>query len=666
MTYWLIKRITIISVLILSLVSCRVKEDHSLEVSSPDGEIKVVVEMQNDTLFYAVSQKLGQAIEPSPMGLELSMPFEGGFKIVSKSKDRYDEWWKPVYGEYSEIHDYYNSLEIALEEKGNLHRRLNIIFRAYNEGVAFRYLIPEQGDSTIWQITKELSAFNFPEGSSAFPIYRTEQTYSNVPVAIEQVGSGALLPFTVRLPNGFASLLDVCVNNYPNILLEPTPHGNLVTSIRGTADITFPYATPWRAILLAKNEGKLIENERMVLNLNPPCAIKDPSWIKAGKTISNESSGIGLDGEKLKKLVDFASENGFKYLQLDWGWYGTEVKWTDKQVEDFSRLMPAKFRNTKWKQNTTANPYTVAKGYVPYGWSDRWKNAYTLVDLDIHELIAYAKTKGVGISLYVEAGQTLRANNLDSLFSEYEAWGLAGLKPGFVKYGTQENTTWIQNMVETAARHHLLLCIHDARIPDGTTRTYPNLIINEGGGGQEGNHPVVQDVMLPFARCLAGPFDYTPFIYTRGKSNAHMLSFFVAYYGPAQTVRGAYVAWNGNGRFGKGGEELEFIKKVPASWDDTKVLSAKIGDHLIVARKYGNSWFLGGMTGDQAFSGKLALDFLDLGKTYEMTAFCDDPNGFSEGWCPANKTVKKVNSANHLSVEMLSSGGFVGIFDPVD
>jgi alpha-glucosidase len=272
----------------------------------------------------------------------------------------------------------------------------------------------------------------------------------------------------------------------------------------------------------------------------------------------------------------------------------------------------------------------------------------------------------VGVCLYVEAGKTLRSHNLDSLFAHYASWGLAGLKPGFVKYGTQENTNWIRDMVKTAAKHHLLLCIHDARIPEGMSRTYPNLVINEGGGGQEKNHPVVQDVMLPFSRCLAGPFDYTPFIYTRGKSNAHMLSFFVTYFGPAQTVRGAYVAWNADGKFGKGGEELEFLRRVPATWDDTKVLSAKIGRHLITARKSGSSWFVGGMTGDEAFSAKLALTFLDPDKNYKMTTFSDHTDGFSDGWCQTKKDNKTVNSDNELSVDMLSSGGFVAIFDLVE
>jgi alpha-glucosidase len=177
---------------------------------------------------------------------------------------------------------------------------------------------------------------------------------------------------------------------------------------------------------------------------------------------------------------------------------------------------------------------------------------------------------------------------------------------------------------------------------------------------------VVQDVMLPFSRCLAGPFDYTPFIYTKGKSNAHMLSFLVTYFGPAQTVRGGYAAWRSDGKSGKGGEELEFLRRVPATWDDTKVLSAKIGHHIITARHSGNSWFVGGMAGDKAFSVELPLNFLEGGKTYTATVFKDDDGGFSEGFCSAKKEIVTVNSNSSLPVNMIASGGFVAIFDIAD
>lgn len=654
--------INVYIIILLSILGCQNSQYSKIETSSPDKEVKVLFKILDGIPTYSIFFKSDQIVEASVLGFESYIKFEGGFKVISTSTRKFDNWWKPIYGENKKIHDNYNSMEIGLEELGERHRLINVAFRIYNEGIAFRYIIPKQKDTTIWKIKKELSTFKFVKGSKAFPIYQTEQTYSNLPIDIEKVNSGAFLPLTIKLSKGFASILEANVDNYPNMLLNNDVEKGLNSRLYGEAEFSLPFSTPWRVITLASDEGKLIENESIILNLNPPCAIKNSSWIVTGKTISNDGS-ILLKTNELKKVVDFASENGFRYLQLDWGWYGTEVKWSDEQIKSFSHIIPEKFKNSGWESNTRANPFKVGKGYFPYGWDERWKNSYTYVDLDIQELIEYAKRKNVGICLYVEASRTLRSIDIDSLFGVYESWGLAGLKPGFVKYGTQENTQWIRNMVELAAKHHLLLCIHDARIPDGTTRTFPNLIINEGGGGQEGNHPVVQDVMLPFTRCLAGPFDYTPFIYTKGKSNAHMLSFFVVYYGPAQTMRGGYVAWHGKGNFGKGGEELEFLKRVPATWDETKVLNAKIGHQIIVARKNSSSWFVGGMTGANSYSQDISLDFLDPGKTYKVTLFSDCEKGFTDGWCPTKKRILKVNSSCKLPVSMIASGGFVAIFD---
>lgn len=659
----LIKIFTIVislPVITIAFFSCR-SNSSSLEIYSPDNEMRVVVDMNDDTPFYSIYNQSGCVVESSLMGLDLGIPFERGFKVLSIRRDSMNQWWNPVYGEYEQIHDHYNSMEICLEEEGSLKRKMNILFRVYDEGVSFRYVLPEQENSTTWEIKKELTEFNFIKEARAYPIYKTEQEYSKIPVEITQVDSGALLPLTMHLSKGFASLLEANVENYPRMYLGKNTRG-LSAELYSPANVTVPFVTPWRVILVADNEAELIENEYLILNLNPPCSIDDPSWIKAGKVLSNEW-GLALQTDILKKGIDFALVSGFRYLQLDWGWYGTEVKWEKEWVDDFRKIMPEEFKNSGWEENTQANPYTVAKGYVPYGWTERWKNSYTNVDLDIHELIKYGKDKGVGISLYVEAGHTLRDHDLDSLFSEYERWGLAGLKPGFVKYGTQENTRWLREMIETAAKHHLVLCIHDARIPDGTSRTYPNLLINEGGGGQERKYPVSQDVMHPFCRCLAGPFDYTPMIYTNGRSNMHMLAFLVTYFGPGQTIRGGYGAWNGDERLGEGGVEIEFLREVPATWDDTKVLDAKIGEHIITARKSDNKWFVGGMTGDNTFSGEIELDFLDPGKDYTATIFADDEEAASRGWCPAKKEIKTVNSKDKILIDMVAAGGFAIIFD---
>ena len=638
--------------------------DTPVRLVSPNKRIEVEIDIQKGTPGYSVRFNEHQIIRFSSLGFELESPFIGGFTLISKEKGEANNSWKPLYGENSQLNDHYNSILLKLKENGLAHRLLNIELRIYDEGVAFRYIIPEQKDTDLWVIKRELSEFRFIDGAKGFPIYSGEETISKIPVPIDEIKQEARYPLTINTGFGFASILEGFVVNYPRLNFGKTNEGVLVTLIKDEAKIHAPFSTPWRAVILGENEGKLIEYESFTLNLNPICAIKDVSWIKPGKTISNEGT-FPLKTDKLKKMIDFASENGFKYLQLDWGWYGTEVKWNAQQIESFTKYMPKPMENTGWEENTKANPFSVAKGWVPYGWQERWKDQQTFVDIDLQELIRYGKTKDIGVCLYIEASTTLRENNLDSLFQQYEKWGVAGIKPGFVRYGSQENTQWIRNMVATAAKHKLWVCIHDEHVPDGMERTYPNLLSVEGGGGSEGNHPVVQDVMLPFTRCLAGPFDYTPFIYKDNTTNMHMMAFLLVYYNPATVVRGGYLAWNGNESQRTGGDEIEFMKRLPSSWDRTKVLNARIGEYLTVARKSGESWYVGSITGDNAQSLEISLNFLEPNKKYKATIFTDDPAKFTTGLFPAKKQVINVISTDKIKMPMEKAGGCAIILDEI-
>jgi alpha-glucosidase len=637
------------------------KNQFQKEVDSPDKSINVTVNLIDNNLCYSVKYNSEIIIENSSLQLELNNSIENGFDVIATSKKSIDNEWHPVYGENSVVKNQYQLLLVKLKEKGSLKRKINIEFRVYNEGIAFRYNLPEQ-QYRDWNILNELSEFNFIRGSKAYPIEATEHTFSKNPVDIKTIASKVLTPLTIQLENSFASILEANVNNYPRMHLMNSVDSILTSKLLGKANIQAPFSTPWRAVLLAENEGKLIENESLILNLNQPCAIQDISWIQPGRTISNEGN-VPLKTKALKKLVDFAAENGFKYVQLDWGWYGTEVKWEKEWIDDYKKMMPEKYKNTDWELNTQANPYTMGKGLVPYGWTERFKNSFTLVDLDMAKLIDYGNSKNVGICLYLEAGSTLPSNNMDSLFATYKKWGVAGLKPGFVKYGKQENTTWIRNMVKTAAKNRLWLCIHDAHVPDGFERTYPNLMISEGGGGQEGNHPVVQDVMLPFTRCLAGAFDYTPFFFSKGKTNAHMLAFMVVYNGSAQIIRGAYPVERDNQK-NCGKDDLDVIKKIPSTWDETKVLNAKIGEYITIARKNGDNWYIGSITGDAPQSFEINLDFLDSEKKYKATIYGDDKNAIENGWTPINTIEKMVNKNDTININLATTGGCIIIIEP--
>lgn len=623
---------------------------------SPDGAVKAVFDVRNGEPVLSLFYRNSVVLAPSGLGLVLKDGFQGGFTVVRSARDKADSSWKPVWGERAVIPDRHDSLSVVLKENGPRGRQLVVELRASNEGLAFCYHL--SAAATAWRIERESTEFRFPQGSAAFAIANTEDTFPQEPIPLAQLPKSVMEPFTVRLPDGrYASVLEAYVRHYPRSKIEPRDGGAVGIRLLGVAEGRGEFTTPWRVVLLGDNEARLIEHEDLVLNLNPPCALADTAWIKPGLTISDAGNCL-LNTADLERVVDLTCTHGIRYLQIDWGWYGTEWTWNDADRKKFLEVNPSWGKDLAWVTNTYADPYTVAKGRVPY--RPDWKNFHTVVDLDLPHLIRFARERNVGVCLYMH-GDVLRAHDMDKLFAAYQSWGLAGLKPGFVRYGTAEQTDWIRSLVETAARHKLWLCIHDAHVPDGMARTYPNLMICEGGGGQEGNHPVRQDVTMPFTRCLAGPFDFTPYLYAKNKSHAHGMAFFVVFRGPTTVVRGGSreLVSKGPNRFGP---EVEFMRRVPMNWDETRVIDAKAGHHIVTARRRGAVWFLGGMTGAEAYTAPVPLDFLQPGKTYTATIFRDGDTE-TDGFRPAVKEVRTVKAGECLNVAMAKAGGLAAIIE---
>jgi alpha-glucosidase len=637
----------------LSLLPLRAAE----ALVSPDGHVKAAFDLRDGQPVYTLSYKDATVVDTSLLGLTLKDALRNGLTIADTARGSANAEWKPVWGERALIPEHYASLTVTLKEKDPRGQTLVLELRAYNEGLAFRYRLPFAADAA-WEVAGEATEFHFPQGSAAFAIKWTEDTFPQDPIPLAELPKHSMAPFTVRLPSGqYASVLEAFVVGFPRCMIEKRDAGSVGIHLHGKAEGRGAFTTPWRVVLLGDNEARLVEHEDLVLNLNPPCAIPNTSWIKPGLTLSDQNNCL-LKMPELKHAIDVSHTNGFRYLQLDWGWYGTEWTWTDADRKKFLEVNPSWASDLGWVTNTYADPTTVAKGRVPY--RADWKDAHTVVDLDIPELVKYARERDMGVCLYMH-GDVLRAHDMDKLFALYQSWGLAGLKPGFVRYGTAEQTDWIRSMVVAAARHNLWLCVHDAHVPDGMERTYPNLMITEGGGGQEGNHPVRQDVIMPFTRCLAGPFDYTPQLYAKNKSHAHGIAFTVVYRGPTTVVRSGIKEFASKGA-NRIGPEAEFLRRVPMNWDETRVLDAKVGRHIVTARRSGAAWFLGGMTGDTPYTAPVALDFLAPGKTYTATIF-RDADSETDGFRPAVKEVRKVKAGDSLNLLMAKAGGLAVIIE---
>lgn len=634
--------------------------DEPLTCTSPDGQNVIALKFVEGRPQYDVTYAGEAVIRDSALGLNLDDEPFGAFEIVGSEAGSVDTSWRPVVGEREVVRDCYNHLTVALRERAEPRRRLHIEFRAYDEGVAFRYALPEQPSPDGATVSSEATEFRFADDFGAYPIPWTEAHYSETPTSISECKS-ALIPLTIELgDDAMATLVEAHVANQPPCTLKQKDDRTLGLQFRkGKLTLAAPQTLTWRGLILAPNAAGLIERRMLVENLNPPCAIADPSWIEPGIFIDRSGP---IETENIKKNMDFAAEHNVGYVHIDWSWYGTERKWSEEAIAHFKEHMPESTRKRleghDWIENTGGNPMTVASGYVPYlQFMERFYGSLSYIDIDLAEVIQYGKSKGVGLSLYVNGG-TLKPygdHEVDLVFKTLSSWGVAALKPGFVACNSQEDVQWLRNLVATAAKYKLTLNIHDGYIADGMRRTYPNLLTQEGGGGRETRPPVTHELMLPFTRHLVGAHDHTPTLYSGQDDRTKLfeLAQLVVYHGARQSVRNVY------GSRHQFGPEMEFLGKVPTVWDDVEVLKAEPGDCVVIACRSGQRWFVGGMNDEDARQVELPLDLLGEEVPYRVTIFSD-----VKGSRDAQRQVIQATSADTLYIAMEARGGCALILEP--
>ena len=630
----------------------------AMSVASPDGRVKCEFALEGGLPVADVSFR-DKRVFRMALGIEC-----GKTQIIKSEKRTVRSSWKPVWGFRSEYPENYAELAVKLVREGRKGKEApaeTLYLRCYDEGFAVRakFVMSQYAPACI---SGERTGWRFAEGAEAWGITKTEATYPLKPVPVDQMSGGEWrMPLTVRVAGGaYASVFEAHAEHYPRSYLRAeggvlSPH--FATGVKEGRGEAF---TPWRAVALAASPAELVERAYFVENLNPPCAIEDVSWLKPGFCVSDlyslEFRNFELQTPQIIAAASSAAAVGAKYIQIDWGWYGTEYRWTDDDRADFAARHPELKDDKTWIANTHPNPFSPAVGTVPY--HPYFVHYFrTGVDMDISAIVAALKKRGLGLCLYVH-GSILEESDLDALFATYAKWGVAGLKPGFVGYGSQSATDFIRKMCAIAAKHHLWLDIHDRHIPDGIERTWPNLMTTEGGGGEEGNHPVHQDVVLPFTRCLVGPFDYTPSLFNAGRAKAtkmHKLAMFVVYPGATAVMRGKIVELAREEPMA-----VDFLRALPWNYDDTRVLDAEIARHLTVVRRRGSSFYMGGLAGEDAHETSIALDFLEEGAEYQLTLLLDDPDDSS---VPRGYRLEKriVRRGDVVRVRMMPSGGFCAV-----
>lgn len=532
-----------------------------------------------------------------------------GLEADSVSYCKNDVAWTPLYGERNLMHDTYNGGTLFLSRKDKSRYRLNIEVRAYNEGIAFRYFFPEHRDAIFHKIVEDETEYTFPAGTKAWSEEWAQSFFKHLDV--NELKLPVERALTLDLPNGLwvaltdADVDDWCLTKYQASQVKPN---TLKSVMYSPVDIVTYCTSPWKIIMTANTPGELLENNSIIENLNPPCEIADAAqWVKPG-TIMRE---VTLTNEGAFTTIDFCAKHNIPYMLFDWQWYRP----CTSHDGDATKIIP---------------------------------------QLDMPKIVAYGKSKGVGVWLYVN--QHALAKQADELFPLLHEWGIVGVKSGFVQYASHRWATWVHDLVRLAAKHHLMMNIHDEFRPSGFSRTYPNLLTQEGICGNEEFPDATHNVTLPFTRMINGAADYT-ICYKSKKlktTHAHQLAASIVYYSPLVTC-----FWYDKPQFYKDEPELSWFDHLQTVWDESRVLAGYPGEYIAMARRSGSTWYLGVMTNNDSRTIDVDLSFLKKGHTYTLYTYEDDASIPTDTHVRCGKRQIKVGkkAPKPLRFNLQASGG---------
>jgi alpha-glucosidase len=661
--------------LILAMALAVSAQPAPVMVASPNGKIQMTIATvqknvsvgQGGQLAYQISFNGKTLLNWSQLGIQFEGPSVLGsaVRIASSKTSSADETYTILAGKANPIRNHYNSVTVETEELAAPNRKLNLEARLFDDGAAFRYYIPEQPNLKELLILNETTQFNFSKDAQTWSLISRGFSTSNEDDYHELTIRGLHPEYLVNLPMllespgiAWVGLTEAYIDDWASLYLTAVSDQNilaarLATRVEGAASDANPASpfdpkvaasmvsvvrqapahSPWRVLMIADDPGRLVESN-MVINLNPPCAIADPSWIKPGKTAwdwwngSLAKGGVrgGMNNETMKYYIDFSARNKFEYMLID------------------------------------------------AGWSSRNDITKSIAAIDIPMLVEYAKARNVRIWLW--AHFTSMNSQMDAALEQFEKWGVAGTKVDFMDRSDQWMVNWYRTLAKKAADHHILIDYHGAYKPDGMRRTYPNVLTREGVMGAEYSRwssrvTPKHNVTLAFTRMLAGPMDYTPGGFnnvTREEfvsrssgpvvmgTRAHQTALFVVFESYLQMVADYPDAYDGQ-------KELDFLKTVPATWDETRVLNGVPPKFITVARRSGDRWFVGSITDWDARSLDLPLSFLGSG-TYEAVIYADGPKAFT---MPKDSVVarQRVTSRSVLKLNLASGGGAALQLTPV-
>ncbi|RTY73199.1 glycoside hydrolase family 97 protein [Flavobacterium sp. LS1R10] len=681
---------------------------HAQTVQSPSGTIALNFKLAgNGQPAYSVNYKNKAVVLESLLGIKLKEKpdLDTNFEILTSKTSSFSESWKPVLGEQTSIQNQYNELNVSLINK-ETKVKINIIFKVFDEGVAFRYDFPRQAELNYFIISDEVTQFNLTENNKVFWIpgdfdsneYEYNETkFSEIDNSKINMNNGigvksipgkymVQTPLMMKAPSGlYLNIFEAAVVNYPVMHLNADVtnyklKAELVPNAIGDkAYLQTPCVSPWRTIMISDDARDIVAS-KMILNLNEPSKLDDTSWIKPMKYVGiwwemhvgkstwdyagsqnatnfadapKASGKHGATTENTKRYIDFAAKNGFGGVLVE-GW---NVGWEDW--------------NGNWKEE-------VFDFTTPYP------------DFDIAAISAYAKAKNVQMIMHHETSGSVSnyERHLDRAFDLMKKHEYPAVKTGYVGkiiprgefHDGQSMVNHFNFVVRRAADYKIMINSHESSRPTGYGRTYPNYIAAEAARGNEFNawsvgNPPMHETILPFTRQLGGPMDYTPGIfeikmsyYDKNKTEqvhttlAKQLALYVTMYSPLQMAADLLENYE------KYPDAFQFIKDVETDWDESKYLEAEPGDYVTVARKTKGkeTWFLGAITDENARKSEIKLDFLTKGMKYKAIIYEDakDADWKKNPIAYKIRTIT-VTSKSKIKLNLAPGGGTAISFEPI-
>jgi alpha-glucosidase len=642
-TNWRLLSLTLIAVGCASVATAAEQQ-----VVAPGGGVKVIVSDAGG-LNYRVEVDGKTVLTNSPLGLE----FQEGAKlgpaaVITKiAKNKHSGQWENLFGKRRIVRDDWRELRLTLEERGTPVRTFGLIVRAYDDGVAFRYDLPEASKLGHFTLTKELTEFHFVgdyrcwfgEESPCAENHYPEAKLSTIPP-----GKWNTLPLLVETPAAYVAVSEADLLDWAGMFTTGTGSEKVGVKLasrnnwNGLVVSDVPRVSPWRVLMIGRTAADLV-NSDLIANLATPNRLSDVSWVKPGvcawdpwwtgvNTNLPQFTGLDARGDTVseKEYIGFAAEMDWPYQLMDWNWYKTDP--------------------------TVPEPH-----------------------MNVPEVFAYARERGVRLFVWMHS-KDLTAAGFEKVFSTMEQWGAAGVKVDFMNSDSQETVKWYEDVLIAAAKHKLMVDFHGAYKPTGLARTYPNFITQEGVLGNEynklgGNQCTLQHtITLPFTRALLGPMDFTPGGFLNRKpedfkltfpaevmgTRARQLAMTVIYPSPLLVLCDSPANYRGQ-------PGVEFFRNLPTVWDETVVLNAEVGKSIVIARRSGDRWFLAAMNGDAATALNVPLNFLGK-KEWVLHRFADDPK-FSNYQTVLESTAG-VNADTVLTLILAPGGGFAGIINPAD